>query len=82
MDRTFLAAIALTLASLVGYVAGVAAPYPGREVSIAGLLIGVTLAAVTYGRNGGGTVTGGGAPRSDGGDATTRTAATNESDRP
>lgn len=50
MDRTFLAAVALTVLSLVGYVAGVVAPYPGREASIIGILAGVTLAAVTYSR--------------------------------
>ncbi|QLG28009.1 hypothetical protein HUG10_10790 [Halorarum halophilum] len=48
MDRTFLAAAALTALSLVGYVAGVVAPYPGREACIVGLLAGVTLAAVTF----------------------------------
>ncbi|WP_313693456.1 hypothetical protein [Halorarum halobium] len=52
MNRTFLASLGLTGLSLVGYVAGTVASYPGREASIAGLLAGVTLAAVTYGREG------------------------------
>ncbi|QLG61126.1 hypothetical protein [Halorarum salinum] len=50
MDRTFLAAAALTALSLVGYVVGVVAPYPGREASIVGLLAGLALVAVSYGR--------------------------------
>lgn len=50
MDWTFLGAVALTTLSLVGYVVGTVAPYPGREASIAGLFAGVTLLAVTYGR--------------------------------
>ncbi|WP_435063364.1 hypothetical protein [Halobaculum sp. EA56] len=49
MDRTFLASAALTALSLVGYVAGTASPYPGREASLAGVMVGVTLVAVTYG---------------------------------
>lgn len=50
MDRAFLAAATLTLLSLTGYAAGIVAPYPGREASIAGVMVGVTLAAVAYGR--------------------------------
>ncbi|ESP89199.1 hypothetical protein [Candidatus Halobonum tyrrellensis] len=53
MNRTFLAGAALTALSAVGYVAGTVAPYPGREASIAGVMVGLTLAAVTYGRGGG-----------------------------
>lgn len=48
MDRTYLAAVALTALSIGGYVVGVVAPYPGREASIVGLFVGVTLVAVTY----------------------------------
>lgn len=51
MNGQFLASAALTLSSLAGYVFGIVAPYPGREASIAGLFVGVTLASVTYGRN-------------------------------
>lgn len=50
MNRTFLAAAALTAVSAAGYAVGTVAPYPGREASLAGLMVGVTLAAVTYGR--------------------------------
>ena len=78
MDRTFLAASTLAVLSLVGYVTGVVAPYPGREASLVGLMVGVTLVAVTYGR-GGDTVTGGTVGRSDGAeraDGSGRTAAT------
>ncbi|MFC7070017.1 hypothetical protein [Halobaculum lipolyticum] len=69
MDRTFLASVALTALSFGGYVAGIAAPYPGREASLVGLMVGVTLTAVSYGRDGG-TVTGGGVGRSDAGEST------------
>lgn len=40
-------AVAVTAAGLAGYVAGVAAPYPGRAFSITALIVGVTLLAVT-----------------------------------
>lgn len=50
MDRTFLAAATLTGLSTVGYLVGTVASYPGREASLAGLMVGVALAAVTYGR--------------------------------
>lgn len=49
MNDAFLAAAGLTALSLVGYVAGTLSPYPGREASLAGLIVGVTLLAVTYG---------------------------------
>ncbi|MXR42909.1 hypothetical protein GRX01_16365 [Halobaculum sp. WSA2] len=51
MNGSFLASMALTLASLGGYVLGTVAPYPGREASIAGLFVGITLAVVTHGRS-------------------------------
>ncbi|QZY00778.1 hypothetical protein [Halobaculum rubrum] len=54
MNGSFLASAALTVSSLAGYVLGTVAPYPGREASIAGVLVGVTLATVTHGRSGGG----------------------------
>ncbi|SHH09536.1 hypothetical protein [Halobaculum gomorrense] len=49
MDRQFLASAAVTVLSLAGYVIGTVEPYPGREASLMGLLVGVTLATVTYG---------------------------------
>ena len=55
MNRTFLAGATLSAASVAGYAAGVVAPYPGREASIVGVMVGVTLAAVAYGRGSGGT---------------------------
>ena len=36
----------LTGLSLLGYGIGVVAPYPGRSVTIVGLMVGVTLVAV------------------------------------
>ncbi len=50
MNAPFLASTAMTLLSLTGYAIGSVEPYPGREASLVGLLIGVTLATVTYGR--------------------------------
>jgi hypothetical protein len=46
MDRTTAAGIAITLAGFVGYVLGVLAPYPGRGLSLTGLMVGLTLVAV------------------------------------
>lgn len=51
MNGSFLAATALTVLSLVGYVVGTVEPYPGREASLVGFSVGVTLATVTYGRS-------------------------------
>jgi len=48
MRRTRLLGIALTALALVGYVIGVAAPYPGRSVTIVGVMVGVTLYAIGY----------------------------------
>ncbi|QZP36513.1 hypothetical protein [Halobaculum magnesiiphilum] len=58
MNGPFLAAATLTLLSLAGYIVGTIEPYPGREAAIAGLLVGVTLATVTYRRNGAGSADG------------------------
>lgn len=49
MNRTFVAGVVLTLASLAGYVAGVVAPYPGRAFTLSGLMVGITLLAVSAG---------------------------------
>ena len=48
MRRTRLLGIALTALALVGYAVGVAAPYPGRSVTIVGVMVGVTLYAIGY----------------------------------
>ena len=46
MDSTRLAGLVLTALALVGYVVGVVAPYPGRSISLTGVMVGLTLAAV------------------------------------
>ncbi|WP_256546434.1 hypothetical protein [Halobellus inordinatus] len=48
MRRTRLIGISLTALALVGYAVGVAAPYPGRSVTIVGVMVGVTLYAISY----------------------------------
>jgi hypothetical protein len=40
------AGLALAGLSTVGYVVGATAPYPGRSLSLTGLMVGLTLAAV------------------------------------
>ncbi|NHN40430.1 hypothetical protein G9C85_02110 [Halorubellus sp. JP-L1] len=52
MNRTFAAGVALTAASVTGYVVGVLAPYPGRAFSLTGVMVGITLAAVAGGAGG------------------------------
>ncbi len=54
MDRALLAGGAATGLGLAGYVIGVAEPYPGRALSIAGVMVGLTLVAVGAGRSNGG----------------------------
>lgn len=49
MNRTFAAGVGLTAASVLGYVVGVLAPYPGRAFTLAGLMVGITVAAVSTG---------------------------------
>jgi hypothetical protein len=46
MDRVVAAGVALTVLGLLGYVAGVLAPYPGRAFSVTGVMVGLTLVAV------------------------------------
>jgi hypothetical protein len=46
MDRVVVAGLALTVLGLLGYVAGVLAPYPGRAFSVTGVMVGLTLVAV------------------------------------
>jgi len=43
MDRVPALGVALTVLSLVGYAAGVIAPYPGREASLIGAMVGLAL---------------------------------------
>lgn len=38
--------MALTGAGIVGYLVGVAAPYPGRSFSLTAMMVGVTVMAV------------------------------------
>ncbi|NIB98372.1 hypothetical protein [Halobacterium sp. R2-5] len=42
-------AVGVSAAGLAGYVAGVAAPYPGRAFSITALIVGITLLSITTG---------------------------------
>ncbi|WP_197052442.1 hypothetical protein [Halobellus rufus] len=46
MDRTRTVGLGLTALALAGYAIGVAAPYPGRSVTLAGVMVGVTLYAI------------------------------------
>jgi hypothetical protein len=46
MDRVVVAGVVLTVLGLVGYAAGVLAPYPGRAFSVTGVMVGLTLVAV------------------------------------
>lgn len=43
MDRIRVLGAATTFAALVGYAVGVYAPYPGRGLTITGLMVGITL---------------------------------------
>ncbi|MFC7080366.1 hypothetical protein [Halorussus caseinilyticus] len=49
MDTALVAGGALTAAGLVGYVAGLTSPYPGRAFSVTGVMVGITLLAIGYG---------------------------------
>lgn len=46
MNRLRAVGVALVVAGVVGYVAGIVAPYPGRAFSITGVMVGVTLIGV------------------------------------
>lgn len=46
MNRTLASGLGLTVLSVVGYVIGLLAPYPGRAFSITGIMVGITLAAI------------------------------------
>ena len=49
-NGTLAAGLALTVLSLVGYAAGLVAPYPGRAFSLTGLMVGLALLSVGGGR--------------------------------
>lgn len=46
MNGTLAVGVALTAVGVAGYVVGVVSPYPGRALSIVGVMVGVTLLAV------------------------------------
>ena len=46
MNTPVLVGGAFTVAGLVGYLAGVVAPYPGRAFSVTGVMVGITLLAI------------------------------------
>jgi len=46
MDRVTWLGVACTGLGLVGYLVGVLTPYPGRELTIVAVLVGVTLLSV------------------------------------
>jgi hypothetical protein len=49
MDRVRAAGVVLTGLAIVGYVLGVETPYPGRALSVTGLMVGIALIAVSEG---------------------------------
>lgn len=49
MNRTFAAGVALTAASVLGYLVGVLAAYPGRAFALSGIMVGITVVAVSVG---------------------------------
>lgn len=46
MKRVLVAGAALTALGLVGYLVGIASPYPGRAFAVTGVMVGVTLLAI------------------------------------
>ena len=46
MDRLVLAGGLMGVLGVVGYVAGIYAPYPGRSFSVTALMVGITLLAI------------------------------------
>lgn len=46
MDRLVLLGAGCTALALLGYVVGVLVPYPGRALSIAGVMVGITILSV------------------------------------
>lgn len=53
-NSPLLAGAGLVVLGTVGYVVGVVAAYPGRSLSVAGVMVGISLLAVGGGRAGGG----------------------------
>ncbi|MGM0716659.1 MAG: hypothetical protein ACQET5_05660 [Halobacteriota archaeon] len=47
MDRNRLVGIGLSVAGLLGYVAGIFIQYPGRAFSVTALMVGIALVATT-----------------------------------
>ncbi len=47
MNATFAAGAALTVVGVAAYVVGVARPFPGRSFSVAAVMIGISLLAVS-----------------------------------
>lgn len=46
MDRVFALGLLLTAVGVVGYAAGLVAPYEGRAFSVTAVMAGITLAAI------------------------------------
>lgn len=53
MHRLTLAGGALALVALAGYVAGIAAPYPGRAFAVTGVMLGIALLVIGLGLDAG-----------------------------
>ncbi|EJN61036.1 hypothetical protein [Halogranum rubrum] len=51
MNAERVAGVVLTVLGAVGYVVGVAAPYPGRAFSLTGVMVGLTLLAIGSGED-------------------------------
>ncbi len=58
MNRVRTVGLLLTALSVVGYVIGVEAPYPGRAVSMTGLMVGIALVAMSGSGSGSGSAEG------------------------
>jgi len=54
MHRTGAIGLGLTALALAGYAIGVVAPYPGRSLSLVGVMVGVTLYAISRDGSGSG----------------------------
>lgn len=50
MNAELVAGAAVTCFGVAGYLVGVLAPYPGRAFSLSGVMVGITLLAIGYGR--------------------------------
>ena len=46
MDRLRIVGLVLVAAGLVGYVVGIVQAYPGRALSVTGVMVGIALVAV------------------------------------